>query len=139
MTKSELLKAQKNNTPVWRTEPWTGRFIRGTVKEFKTENNKEYVIIQGIRSTEKSPLHDFTGTQTSRFDQLFVSKEALMTHETNKDNEYKNKIRARIQTKEDMIQFLFNTPVACCEEYTDWVARETVKEIAFEKWGITLE
>lgn len=138
MTKAEILNNKAANLPVWYIEPWAERIVRAQVQAIKVSNGTEYAELRGMGGDPDS-LIDFHGTQDKQFGKLFPTREALEKHMAEEKNARAAKIRSQIQTKEDMIRFLFDHPVACCEEYTDWDARETVKQIAHEKWGIRLD
>lgn len=138
MTKSEILQAHKTNTPVWWVEPWSGQIMSAKVQAIKQDHEVEYAELRGMNDASDLQI-SFVGTNTKSFEQLFSSREVLEKHLADEKASCIARIRSQIQTKDDMIRFMFNHPVACCEEYTDWNAREAVKQIACEKWNIKLE
>ena len=48
------------------------------------------------------------------------------------------KINYEIRDVNDLVTFMYNHCVASAEEYTDWIARRAVKEIAKEMLGLEL-
>lgn len=138
MTKREILANKAAGLPVWYIEPWADRIVRAKVQNIKISNGMEYAELRGMGSSKDSPV-DFIGTEGRQFEKLFKSREALEKHIAAENAARAAEIRAQIQTKDDMIQFMFDHTVSCAEEYTDWFARKTVKQIALEKWGIKLD
>lgn len=138
MTKEQILNSKATGLPVWYIEPWADRIVRAKVQNIKISGDLEYAELRGMGSSKDSPV-DFIGTEGRQFEKLFKSREALEKHIAAENSARAAEIRAQIQTKDDMIRFMFGHTVSCAEEYTDWFARETVKQIALEKWGITLD
>lgn len=139
MTKEQILAHQKSGTPVWFIEKWSDRIVCAKVVEIReTDDGSEYAELHGLGGSPDR-LIDFTGSTGRKFADLFASKEELETHLEEKKAAEIAEIRAQIQSKDDMVRFMFTHPVACCEEYTDWTAREAVVAIAREKWNINLE
>lgn len=138
MTRAQILANKAANLPVWYIETWSDRIVRANVQNIKISNGVEYAELRGMGGDPDS-LVDFTGTQGRQFEELFSTRVALEKHIADENAARAAEIRAQIQTKEDMIRFMFNHTVSCAEEYTDWFARETVKQIALEKWGTRLE
>ena len=135
MTKAEVLNHKEKRLPVWFVEYWSDMIHRARVVDIITQNGAEYAKINGFGGPD---LVDFIGTQGCQFEKLFPTKEALCKHRKKEEQARIEEIKAQIQTKDDMIQFMFSANVSCCEEYTDWIARNAIQQIAFEKWGIEL-
>lgn len=70
---------------------------------------------------------------------LFSSKEELEKALNEKYQNKKRKLYDEIKNKDDLIKYCFNNPVCLCEEYTDWNARNIIRELAKEKFNIELE
>lgn len=138
MTKSQVLANKAANLPVWYIEPWADRIVRAKVQAIKVSGDLEYAELRGMGGDPDS-LMDFVGTEGREFEKLFPTREALEKHIADENAAREAEIREQIQTKDDMIQFMFDHTVSCCEEYTDWFARDVVRKIAKEKWGLVLE
>lgn len=69
---------------------------------------------------------------------LFSSKEELEKALNEKYQNKKRKLFNEIKNKDDLIKYCFNNSVCLCEEYTDWDARNIIKELAKEKFNIEL-
>ena len=50
-----------------------------------------------------------------------------------------SEIKEQLGTKDDIIQFMYDNVVAQAEEYTNWDARQAVREIMQERYGTDLE
>lgn len=138
MTKAEVLNNKAAGLPVWYIETWSDRIVRAKVQAIKMNGDLEYAELRGMGGDPDS-LVDFVGTEGRQFDKLFPTREALEKHIADENAAREAEIREQIQTKDDMIRFMFDNTVSCAEEYTDWFARDTVKQIALEKWGIKLD
>lgn len=139
MTKSEVLAAKKQNRPVYFQENWTENIVEAKIVDIVvSEGSKEsaYAQLHCIRLPELDIKHG--GDIGQKFEDLYPSVRSLRDHIQREENRRIQEISDSIHTRDDLIQFMFDHTVACCEEYTDWTAREAVKQIAKTKFGIDL-
>lgn len=135
MAREDIVNAKNTGRPVWFVGYWSDMIKRARVTDIKMEKDVEYAVLNGFGGPD--PV-DFIGTQGCESEKLFPTKEALCDHRKKEEQARINEIKSQIQTKDDLIAFMFDANVSCCEEYTDWTARKAVQEIALEKWGIEL-
>lgn len=134
MTKTELQVYKDKGLPVWYLEPQSQQFMRGYVKSFHDAFLVPYATITML-SSQGRPI----GTCGVKLEKLFPSKEALQAAVEAEDQAKVVAIKESIKMKDDLIRFMYDHVVACAEEYTDWVARRAVRELALERYGIDLE
>jgi len=115
-------------------EPWTGCIIGGKILE--------------IKQTEKQPSEPYLvikiegacyGTRNFLASKCYPTREEAQAAKERKSEELQNKYREQIKTPADLVTFMYDNAVACCEEYTNWEARAVAKEKAKEFFGLELE
>lgn len=135
MQKDMIEKFKTENRPVWFMETWSGLPTKAKIIRIcKDGNTGEYAKVSCIHDNESNSV----GTKGVLLKNLYPSKEDLLTAINKEEQKKIAEIKASIQTMEDCIKFMFNTPM-CAEEYTDHVARRAVQELAIERWGLELK
>lgn len=116
---------------VWIIESWTEDIHCYKVEEFISENGDKCVKLHGAQ-------HGVYGTVYRKISEVWPSYEAASEERKYWQEAVKDIYRNQIQTLEDLVHFMYDNTVACCEEYTDWDARAVAREKAAE-FGIELE
>lgn len=127
----------KVNDSAYFIEPWTGNIIGGQVLEVKqTEAKPKYpsepylvIQIEGTRYGKR----DFLASK------CYPTREAADVAQAAESEKLRDKYRSQIQGSGDLVRFMYEHNVSCCEEYTDWEARAVAKEKAKEIFGLELE
>ena len=84
--------------------------------------------VDGYRSSQGFPI-----------DACYSSREALLESEKAKADRNVRLYCEEIQSVNDLVEFMFNNPVAPAEEYTDYDARKAAAIRAEELLGLKLE
>lgn len=134
MDKHMIERARDEGKIVWFWGVWSDLPTKARIIEIRAENGIEYAHVDCIRDEEYSTI----GSQDVLFKNLYPSKEALFGSIHEKDKRYTEEIKAKIQTMEDCIMYLYDHHIAAGTEYTDWVARKAIQELAMERWGLEL-
>ena len=134
MSKEQVLQHAKTGSPVWFSEKQPENVKCGRIEDIVMKEGIQYVKVCAVKETENSVI----GTVGKAFENIFPSKDLLMQAIHSEYEARKNEIQEKIQTKDDMILFLFETPVAGCGEYTDSDVKEIIQQIAWEKWRLDL-
>lgn len=117
-------------------ECWSERIIGGKVIE-----------VGMTKATEKHPSEQFVkiqieGSRYDRRDQLsskcYPSREAALAAQKAENERICDEYRAQIHTVKDLVRFMYDENVCCCEEYTDWNARKVAREKAKELLNLEL-
>lgn len=135
MERQTAIKYQKSGHPVWFRGVWSDLPTKARIIDIKMKNGIEYAHVDCIRDEKYGVI----GPQDVLLKNLYPSKEALFIAISEKDRKYINEIKAKIQTKDDCIMYLYNNHIATGTEYTDWTARRAIREIARDRWGLELE
>ena len=112
---------------------YTEMVIKGKILDFyifDEGKNEAYADIKEISCP---------GRLNVKIDCIFKTEEEAINYKKEKDEKLKDKYRSQIQTIKDLALFMYFHTVACCEEYTDWNAREVAKEKIKELLGVDLE
>lgn len=130
-----MIKNPKIGQKVWFKETWSGFVHSAKITAFgETEVS--------ARNTKKYQYAKLTwdgGNSSCLLKDLYASRKELI-FALKKESENKiNKIKLNIHDVNDLIKFMYNHCIAPAEEYTDWDARQAVKEIAKEMLGLELE
>lgn len=78
------------------------------------------------------------GSNTMRITKLYHTYEDYLNAMKLKSKQTIENYKSKIKTVEDLVKFMYNNCVACCEKYTDWDARKAAAERAKELLGIDL-
>ena len=120
---------------IWFNQNWVGPSA-GIITAFK---RAEPTTSHGM-PVDYAEIHlDNGGTTGALLTNIYASREELL--EANRKAsakqiaEYKN----QMQDIEGLVRFMFDNTVSLAEEYTDWDARDAVKERAKELLGIDLD
>ena len=116
---------------IWFNQNWAGPSA-GTITAFRRSGytkEMDYAEIHLDNGGMTGAL--LTDIYTSRKELLEANKKASAAQIA----EYKN----QMQDIEGLVRFMFNNTVSLAEEYTDWDARDAVKERAKELLGIDLD
>ena len=127
----------KVNDSAYFEEPWTGNIIGGKVLDVKQTEAKPkhpsepYLIIKidGTRYEKR----DFLASK------CYPTREDAEAAQAAESEKLCDKYRSQIQSRGDLVKFMYEHNVSCCEEYTDWEARAVAKEKAKEIFGLELE
>lgn len=118
-------------------ENWTENIIGGEVVE-----------VGMTEATEKHPSEQFVkikieGSRYEKRDQFsskcHPTREAALAAQQSKNEAICNKYRDSIQSVEDLVKFMYDNHVSCCEEYTNWNARQVAREKAAELLSLNLD
>lgn len=127
----------KVNDNAYFEEPWTGNVIGGKIAE-----------IGMTKATEKHPSEQFViikieGTRYDKRQQLsskcYPTREAALDAQNAESERIRDEYRNQIQDCKDLVAFMYDHHVSCCEEYTDWNARAVAKEKAKDLLGLELD
>lgn len=127
----------KVNDSAYFEEPWTGNIIGGQVLEVKqTEAKPKYpsepylvIQIEGTRYGKR----DFLASK------CYPTREAADAAQAAENEKLRDKYRSQIQSRGDLVKFMYSHHVSCCEEYADCDARFVAKEKAKELFGLELD
>ena len=109
---------------VWFVEHWSSFIYSRKIKEI----NPPFVTI----STNQ-------GTFSSSIDKLYTSQEELLKAEKEKSEKRREKMKADINSVEDLMRFMYKNYITDCNDYVDYDAKAVVKEYAKEMLHIELE
>ncbi len=137
MQKYMIKSFKSENRPVWFMEKLSGLPTKAQIIEIcNNDQVGEYAKVHCIHDNESHSV----GSQGVLFENLYPSKDALLTATAEAEQKRIAEIKAAIHSMEDCIRFMYNTPgVSPAEEYTDHIARRAIQEIAAERWGLELE
>lgn len=79
------------------------------------------------------------GNNIVRLTRLYHTYEECLNAKELKSKQTIENYKSQIKTVEDLVKFMYNNCVACCEEYTDWDARKAASERSKELLGINLK
>ena len=79
------------------------------------------------------------GRNTMRLTDLYHTYEECLNAKKLKSKETIQNYKSQIKTVEDLVEFMYDNCVSCCEEYTDWDARKAAAERAKQLLNINLE
>lgn len=116
---------------VWFQEIWSGLLQSGIVKKVGTASNHEpYAEINWSSG----------GTSSILLENLYPTKNALVKAMEQKSKEYIADVKSNIQDVNDLIRFMYDTPIATSSgEYTNYDARRVVRERAKELLNLDLD
>ena len=127
-----MMKNVKVGDNVWFENMWINGPVNGTVialKETELPNNKT------------APYAEVNwndgGTSGVLFENLFATKEEIDAFILARDTKEIQKIKNSLTDVNALVTYMFNTPL-CANEYTDYVAREAVKQRAKELLNLEL-
>lgn len=124
---------------VWFYEKWSGSYCKGKVIEFYYDSNdslsKEELKLVGVKI---NGVGDFIGSTCRAFENIYLTKKDLVKAIEDKNKSIVNKYISQIQTVEDLVKFMYDSPLNA-EEYTDYNARKASKIMAKELLNIDLE
>lgn len=122
---------------VWFLEYWSKMPKCATIVSFETiESDKVYKFERKV-----AKLHWIDGgTNSMLIDDLYSTKEELLSAEKEKSRKRIEKFKEEIKDIKDLIQFMSDNVIStCAEEYVDWDARTAVIERSKELLNIDLE
>lgn len=126
----------KINDSAYFEEPWTGDIIGGRVIEVNQTKarpgcpSEPYLSIR-IEGTEHGQ-RDFLASK------CYPTRAAAKAAQKARSEGRRDKYRSQIKSGKDLVAFMYEYHVSCCEEYTDWDARAVAKEKAKELFGLEL-
>lgn len=118
-------------------DSWTENIIGGEVVE-----------VSMTKATEQYPARQFVkikieGSRYEKREQLsskcYPTHGAALAAQQSKNEAVCNKYRDSIQSVEGLVKFMYDNHVSCCEEYTNWNARQVAREKAAELLGLNLD
>ena len=130
-----MITNPKIGQKVWFLEPWSHCIHSAKITALgETEVS--------VRDPEKYPYADIKwddgGNGIRLLRDLYSSREELQKELKKTEEKRIRKIKYEIRDVNDLVTFMYNHCVASAEEYTDWIARRAVKEIAKEMLGLEL-
>lgn len=130
-----MITNPKIGQKVWFFEPW-GQCIHSAKITALDETEAS------VRDQERYPYADIKwddgGDSIRLLRDLYSSREELQKELKKTEEKRIRKIKYEIRDVNDLVTFMYNHCVASAEEYTDWIARRAVKEIAKEMLGLEL-
>lgn len=114
-------------------ENYTDMVVKGKILDFYIFNEEKNEVYADIRELS------CPGRLNVKIDCIFKTEEEAINYKKEKDEKLKNQYRSQIQTIKDLALFMYFHTVACCEEYTDWNAREVAKEKFKELLDVDLD
>ena len=136
MQKEMIKKFKQENRPVWFMEKLSGLPTKAQIIEIRNNDQVgEYAKVHCINDIESRSV----GSQGVLLENLYPTKDALLAATVEAEQKRIAEIKAAIQTMEECIRFMYDTPgVSPAEEYTDHIARRAIQELAAERWGLEL-
>ena len=130
-----MITNPKIGQKVWFLEPWSKCIHSAKITALgETEVS--------VRDPERYPYADIKwddgGDSIRLLRDLYSSREELQKELKKTEEKRIRKIKYEIRDVNDLVTFMYNHCVASAEEYTDWIARRAVKEIAKEMLGLEL-
>lgn len=126
-------KTIKKDCKVWFFDNYDN-LCEGIVKNTNTLVVKgeliTYATIEGTGDT--------IGTYGAKPADCFLTEAECLNAKAEKDRACIDAYKTQINSTEDLIKFMYNNTVACCEEYTNWNARKAAAEWALEHLNIKL-
>ncbi len=121
---------------VWFLEPWSNcihsaKIIALGETEASARDPKTYPYAE-IK-------WDDGGNSNRLLRDLYSSREELQAELKKAEEKKIDEIKSKIKDVNDLVAFMYDHCVASAEEYTDWIARRAVKEIAKEMLGLELQ
>lgn len=120
---------------IWFNQNWVGPSA-GTITAFKKTE-----AIRRKKSVDYAEIHlDDGGTTGALLADIYASQEALLEANKKATAARITSYKSEMTNVEGLVRFMFNNNIssgAC--EYTDWDARQAVKECAKELLGIDLD
>lgn len=116
----------KINDKVWFKTPWSDMPAKG-------------IVSQIFDSFEMAHIESDNGTFPIMFCNMYPTQDALLQAMHDESEKNIAAYKSEVHSVEDLIRFMFNNNVSLCEEYTNYDARQAVKELALELLGITLD
>ena len=117
-------------------ESWTDEIIGGEILEVKntqpTERNPKVVPYLVIKTSKY-------GKRDALAKNCYPTREDALKAQHAAAEAKKARYRAEIHSIEDLVAFMYDHHVSCCEEYTDWEARTVARQKAKELLGIKLD
>ena len=96
-----------------------------------------------VRDPKKYPYAEIKwddgGNSNRLLRDLYSSREELQKEIKKAEEKKIDEIKSKIKDVNDLVAFMYDHCVASAEEYTDWIARRAVKEIAKEMLGLELQ
>ena len=131
-----MIKNPKIGQKVWFVEHWSQCIHSAKITALgETEVS--------ARDQKKYPYADIEwddgGNSGCLLKDLYISREELQKELRKEEKKKIAEIKVKIKDTGDLVAFMYDHCVACAEEYTDWTARRTVKEIAKEMLGLDLD
>ncbi len=118
---------KSENRPVWFKEKLFELPTKAQIIEiYNNDHVGKYAKVHCIHDSESHSV----GSQGVLFENLYLSKDELLTATAEAEQERIVEIKAAIHSMEDCIRFMFNTPVAPAEEYTDHITQRAIQELA---------
>lgn len=127
----------KVNDSAYFAEPWTDNIIGGKILDVKMTDaapkhpSEPYLVIkiEGKRYDKRNFLAS----------KCYPTREAAKAAQDAASEKLRDKYRLQIKTVEDLVRFMYDENVSCCDEYTNWDARAVAAEKAKEFFGIELD
>lgn len=104
---------------------------------FDYYDNLQSNTVTDIQTLEGQTYAIFNGTGC-KLEDAYLSKQACLDAKQRSDEAEIEAIKAKIQTVEDLVRYMYNNVVSCAEEYTNWNARKAVAIRAKELLNIDL-
>lgn len=130
-----MIKDPKIGQIVWLKEYWSENICSAKIltlgeTEVSTEDSNKCLYAK---------IEFDVGISHYLLKDLYSSREELVEKIKKRTQNEINKIKLEIHDVNDLVRFMYNHCVASAEEYTDWNARQAVKEIAKEMLDLELE
>lgn len=127
-----MMKNVKVGDDVWFENKWVNGPVNGTVIELKETE---------LPNSKTAPYAEINwkngGTSGVLLENLFATKEELTAFIRARNTKKIQEIKNSLTDVNALVTYMFNTPL-CAEEYTDYVAREAVKQRAKELLNLEL-